>query len=153
MRVSALRQEREREQSKRSYSQVRCSVFSLLAEVFVLRQLASSTGGEFGVALGPSHLDRMLAQLLPPRPLQTPASGAPPQAHLIKVGFPSRRAKTASEQLCFSANLSRAEARAQKKKKEKRKGGALLVKTSEQWCGRCSPHRDCRVPKGGRFLR
>ena len=89
-------------------AKVRCSVYSLLAEVFVLRQLTTCTGGEFGVALGPMHLERMLAQLLPPQPLQAPASGAPPPAYLIKVGFPSRQSNTAAV-LCFSANSARAE--------------------------------------------
>lgn len=89
-------------------AKVRCSVFSLLAEVFVLRQLALNTGGEFGVALGPMHLEQLLAQLLPPPPLRKSASGAPPPAHLIKVGFPTRQSKM-EEVLCFSANLSRAE--------------------------------------------
>ena len=49
---------------------VRCTVVSLVAEVYVLKELARATGGEFGVALGPDHLRDLLARRVPPPPTE-----------------------------------------------------------------------------------
>ena len=77
-----------------------CSVFSLLAEVFVQRKLVRDTGGDFGVALGPDHLGELLTRLLPPRPLQQRGDGAP-NTSLVRVGFPTRHA-AGPPTLCFT---------------------------------------------------
>jgi len=82
-----------------SQSRVRCSVFSLLAEVYICHKIAKDTGGEFAVAMGPDHLRDMVMQLLPPRPVQT--TGSAPSNSLVRVGFPQRRAAGGAWALCF----------------------------------------------------
>eukprot|EP00967_Tisochrysis_lutea_P120291 scaffold197101_cov33-Tisochrysis_lutea.AAC.2 len=74
-----------------SKARVRCSVFSLLAEVYICKRIAKETAGEYGVALSPSHLKDMMMRHLPPRPL--PATTIAPTNALVKVGGPSRSSK------------------------------------------------------------
>ena len=66
---------------------IRCSVFSVTAEVYVCRKIARETGGEYGVAIQPEHLQQMMYQLVAPRALNTKVK-APPNS-LVRVGFPS----------------------------------------------------------------
>mmetsp|Transcript_55279 Transcript_55279/g.91541 ORF Transcript_55279/g.91541 Transcript_55279/m.91541 type:complete len:407 (+) Transcript_55279:95-1315(+) len=90
-------------------SRVRCSVFSLLAEVFICRKLARETGGEFGVALGPDHLRDLLSQLVSPRPIEVSGGNAPssaPSNSLMRIGFPVKRKAGSKPGLCFSSGSS-----------------------------------------------
>ena len=77
---------------------VRCSVCSLLAEVFVLKRLATETGGIFAVATNPPHLRRFAMQLVTPRPTEQASA---PSNSLIRIGFPERSAPGAAKELCF----------------------------------------------------
>ena len=81
---------------------VRCTVVSLVAEVYVLKELARATGGEFGVALGPDHLRDLLARRVPPPPTEGVKEGpVGASASLVRIGFPTRRAGGGAPTLCF----------------------------------------------------
>ena len=81
---------------------VRCTVVSLVAEVYVLKELARATGGEFGVALGPDHLRDLLARRVPPPPTEGVKEGTVgASASLVRIGFPTRRAGGSAPTLCF----------------------------------------------------
>ena len=70
---------------------VRCTVVSLVAEVYVLKELARATGGEFGVALGPDHLRDLLARRVPPPPTEGVKEGTVgASASLVRIGFRTR---------------------------------------------------------------
>lgn len=81
-------------------AKVRCHVFALLAEMYICRKLATSTGGEYGVAISPTHLQELLAPLVPPQPAD--AKAGVPSASLLKVGFPSSRGHGGLHTLCFT---------------------------------------------------
>lgn len=68
---------------------LRCSIFSLQAEVFICRKIATETGGEYGVPTSAEHLSELMLALVPPRP--TTQGGPMPSHSLIRVGFPSRQ--------------------------------------------------------------
>ena len=74
---------------------LRVSVFSLLAEVYICRKLATDTGGEYGVPVSAAHLRELVLSLVPPRPSEA-SGGAAPSNSLLRVGFPRRRAPGAS---------------------------------------------------------
>ena len=89
--ISALRRDK-----------VRACIFSLLAEVFICRKVASDTGGDFAVPTSAAHLRDLLLQLVPPRPLSAaPNAAAAPSNSLVRVGFPKRE-KTNAPTLGFT---------------------------------------------------
>ena len=65
---------------------MRCSVFSITAEVYVYRKIARETSGEYGVALKPDHLARMLYELVAPRAINQGVRA--PTNSLVRIGFP-----------------------------------------------------------------
>ena len=87
--ISALKREK-----------LRCSIYSLQAEVFLCRKIASDTGGEYGVPTTPQHLRDLLHGLVPPWPTSAAGRAAEP-ASLIRVGFPKRQA-TIGQTLSFA---------------------------------------------------
>ena len=81
-------------------SKVRCFVYSLLAEVYICKRIATQTGGHFSVATTPAHLRELVLTVVPPRP--TEEGTMAPSRSLIKVGFPERQPEGVA-QLCFLA--------------------------------------------------
>ena len=80
---------------------LRCSIFSLQAEVFICRKIAADTGGDFGVPSSAQHLRDLLLALVPPRPMNAGPGAVAPTNSLIRVGFP-RRQSDAKPTLGFS---------------------------------------------------
>ena len=72
---------------------LRVSVFSLCAEVFICKKVASDTGGEYGVPTSPAHMRELVLELVAPRPVPAATDAAPNNA-LVRVGFPRRRENT-----------------------------------------------------------
>lgn len=67
---------------------VRCSVVSLSAEVYVCKQIANKTGGTYTVATDRDNLRQLLAAHIPPVAL--PATGKKQQRRWIHMGFPQK---------------------------------------------------------------
>ncbi|KAJ1918010.1 hypothetical protein IWQ60_007612 [Tieghemiomyces parasiticus] len=66
---------------------VRCSMVHLAAEVRVFRELCTTTGGTFSVAMNEAHFRDLLFETIPPPPLP---AGQTRAANLILMGFPKK---------------------------------------------------------------
>lgn len=72
---------------------VRCSVIGLAAEVYVCRQLADQTNGNYNVILDDNHFKDLLMQQVDP-----PPAAMCLEANLIKMGFPHQLNVEGSEE-------------------------------------------------------
>merc|ERR1711865_167688 len=70
-------------------SQVRCSVISMSAEMYVCKHLSSETNGESSVARDLPHLKELvMSNTAPAATLRRPGDVKDPEAYLIVMGFP-----------------------------------------------------------------
>ncbi|WFD33224.1 hypothetical protein MCUN1_000037 [Malassezia cuniculi] len=79
---------------------IHVSVISLAAEMHVLRELATRTGGEMGVVMNEDHYEELLQKFVPPRVLAQGAPSAEDAAGLLVMGFPRRLPFNAPASLC-----------------------------------------------------
>mmetsp|Transcript_11328 Transcript_11328/g.34681 ORF Transcript_11328/g.34681 Transcript_11328/m.34681 type:complete len:326 (+) Transcript_11328:63-1040(+) len=63
---------------------VKCTIVGLAAEVYVLRQVAKKTQGDYSVATHEDHFLELLTAQVPPRPL----TDANIESSLVEMGFP-----------------------------------------------------------------
>lgn len=87
-------------------SKIRVSVVCLAAETKLSRELATKTGGSFGVALNEGHLKDLIWEEIPPPALTTPAnSGVAAKtkgggSDLMMMGFPTKLPDSGPASLC-----------------------------------------------------
>lgn len=74
--------------AKMKKERIRCSVISLSAELFILKELANVCGGSFDVALDKDHFHQKLQAYLTPPPI---AKASTSKATLLQMGFPPRK--------------------------------------------------------------
>jgi transcription initiation factor TFIIH subunit 2 len=74
--------------AKLKKERIRCSAISLSAELFILKELASTCNGGFDVALDKEHFHRKLQAYLTPPPIAKTSSSKPT---LLRMGFPPQR--------------------------------------------------------------
>lgn len=76
-----------REIAKLKTLEIRCSVVSLVCEVYVFRKLTEETNGKFAVSTSKRHLRDLLFKHVQPLPSLLPV-GQTPTCNLIEMGFP-----------------------------------------------------------------
>lgn len=76
-----------REIAKLKRLAIRCSVVSLVCEVYIFRKLTEDTNGEFAVSTSKRHLRELLFKHVKPLPSLLPV-GSTPTCNLIEMGFP-----------------------------------------------------------------
>ncbi len=86
----------------------RLHVAHLAAEPYVVRRLAERSGGTFSVALDRGHLDRILAERIPPPPLTAKdAAKFAERQPLVEMGFPTLRKDPAPQCAAAAVSLDR----------------------------------------------
>lgn len=82
---------------------IHVSVISLAAEMHILKELVTRTGGELGVVISEDHYEGLLQKFVPPRVLPQGVQDGPADddaAGLLVMGFPRRLPFNAPASLC-----------------------------------------------------